>query len=76
MNYFINCCILSIHIATVDVKKFIYHMACNKYDTQIAIVENQGIYENIDESIVRIYDVGRSRTEDETVRYLFFSIFK
>lgn len=42
-------------------------MACNKYDTQIAIVENQGIYENIDESVVRIYDVGRSRAEDETV---------
>lgn len=46
-------------------------MACNKYDTQIAIVENQGIYENIDESIVRIYDVGRSRTEDETVSFCF-----
>lgn len=57
--------------ATVDVKKFIYHMACNKYDTQIAIVENQGIYENIDESIVRIYDVGRSRTEDEKVSIYF-----
>ncbi|XP_050525532.1 protein mahjong isoform X2 [Daktulosphaira vitifoliae] len=55
------------NIATVDVKKYIYHMACNKYDTQIAIVENQGIYENIDESIVRIYDVGRSRAEDETM---------
>ncbi|XP_050427113.1 protein mahjong isoform X2 [Adelges cooleyi] len=55
------------NITTVDVKKHIYHMACNNYDTQIAIVENQGIYENIDESIVRIYDVGRSRTEDETM---------
>lgn len=50
-------------------------MACNKYDTQIAIVENQGVYENIDESVVRIYDVGRSRTEDETVSlFLSFSI--
>ncbi|CAH1724928.1 DDB1- and CUL4-associated factor 1 isoform X2 [Aphis gossypii] len=55
------------NIATVDVKKFIYHMACNSTDTQIAIVENQGMFENIDESIVRIYDVGRSRNEDETV---------
>ncbi|XP_008184180.1 DDB1- and CUL4-associated factor 1 isoform X1 [Acyrthosiphon pisum] len=55
------------NIATVDVKKFIYHMACNSYDTQIAIVENQGMFENIDESIVRIYDVGRSRNEDEAV---------
>lgn len=44
-------------------------MACNKYDTQIAIVENQGIYENIDESVVRIYDVGRPRTEDDVVRF-------
>lgn len=58
----------------MDVKKFIYHMACNKYDTQIAVVENQGIYENIDESVVRIYDVGRSRTEDDNVifKILFF----
>jgi len=62
-----------IFIATVDVKKYIYHIACNKYDTQIAIVENQGHYENIDESVVRIYDVGRSRTEDETVS--FFDYF-
>lgn len=54
----------------MDVKKFIYHMACNKYDTQIAVVENQGIYENIDESVVRIYDVGRSRTEDDNVIFL------
>jgi len=61
-NYFI-C------LATVDVKKFIYHMACNSSDTQIAIVENQGMFENIDESIVRIYDVGRSRNEDETVSF-------
>lgn len=60
--------------ATVDVKKFIYHMACNKHDTQIAIVENQGIYENIDESIVRIYDVGRSRTDDEKVSIYFVYI--
>jgi HIV-1 Vpr-binding protein len=44
-------------------------MACDSYDTQIAIVENQGMYENIDESIVRIYDVGRTRNEDETVSY-------
>lgn len=49
-------------------------MACNSYDTQIAIVENQGIYENIDESIVRIYDVGRSRTDDETVSVLLIHI--
>lgn len=51
-------------------------MACNSYDTQIAIVENQGTYDNIDDSAVRIYDVGRSRTEDETVRYYYISSYK
>ncbi|VVC46311.1 Hypothetical protein CINCED_3A010795 [Cinara cedri] len=55
------------NIATIDVKKFIYHMASNSYDTQIAIIENQGLYENIDESVVRIYDVGRSRADDENM---------
>lgn len=47
-------------------------MACNSSDTQIAIVENLGTYDNIDESIVRIYDVGRTRNEDETVSFLLF----
>jgi len=56
-------------LATVDVKKFIYHMACNSSDTQIAIVENQGMPANIDESIVQLYDVGRSRTKDEAVSF-------
>lgn len=50
-------------------------MACNSTDTQIAIVENQGMFENIDESIVRIYDVGRSRNEDETVIFFFIYNF-
>lgn len=59
------------YIATVDVKKFIYHLACNSSDTQIAVVENQGMFENIDESIVRVYDVGRSRNEDETVSFFY-----
>jgi len=56
-------------LATVNVKKCIYHMTCNSYDIQIAIVKNQGIFENIDESIVRIYDVGRSRNKDEAVSF-------
>lgn len=62
-------------IATIDVKKCIYHMACNKYDTQIAIVENQAVYENVEESGVRIYDVGRSRNEDETVSFNIIMLF-
>lgn len=62
-------------VATVDVKKYIYHMTCNKYDTQIAIVENQGMYDNIDESVVRLYDVGRFRAEDDVVSFFCVCVF-
>lgn len=52
----------------MDVKKNIYSLCINKYDTQIALVENQGIFENGQESVVRIYDVGRRRdNEDDQV---------
>lgn len=51
-------------IATIDLKRNIYHIAVNKYDTNIAIIENQGEYiSGIDESNVRIYDVGRSKDD-------------
>lgn len=41
-------------------------MACNKWDTQIAVVENVGEYHTVNESSVRLYDVGRRRdTEDD-----------
>lgn len=61
-------------IATIDVKKKIYTLAVNRYDTQIALVENQGVYQSVQESVVRIYDVGRKRDdEDEQVRFKFFS---
>ncbi|XP_044588564.1 protein mahjong isoform X2 [Cotesia glomerata] len=53
-------------IATCDVKKGIYSLACNKYDTQIAIVENVGEeYINVQESSVRLYDVGRRRDDED-----------
>lgn len=53
-------------IATIEVKKNVYHMACNKWDTQIAVVENVGEYHTVQESSVRLYDVGRRRdTEDD-----------
>lgn len=39
-------------------------MACNKFDTQIAIVENQGEFDSIQESCVRLYDVGRRRDDE------------
>lgn len=54
--------------ATIDVKKGIYGLAVNCYDTQIALVENQGGYNSIQESVVRLYDVGRRKDdEDEQV---------
>jgi len=61
-------------LATVDVKKFIYHMACNSSDTEIAIVENQGMFENIEESLIQLYDVGRSRIKDEIVSFFVISL--
>lgn len=54
--------------ATVDVKRNIYDLSINKYGSQIAIVENQGGYDSLKESSVRIYSVGRRKNmEDETV---------
>ncbi|XP_034942278.1 protein mahjong isoform X3 [Chelonus insularis] len=52
-------------IATYDVKRGIYSLACNKYDTQIAIVENQGDFDSVQESCVRLYDVGRRRDDED-----------
>lgn len=52
--------------ATHDVKRDIYDLSINKYGSQIAIVENQGEYESVVESAVRIYSVGRRKNmEDE-----------
>lgn len=61
-------------IATIDVKKKIYTLAVNRHDTQIAIVENQGVYQSAQESVVRIYDVGRKR-DDEDEQVSFFCNF-
>ncbi|KAJ8975911.1 hypothetical protein NQ317_007754 [Molorchus minor] len=52
-------------IATTDVKKSIYDLAINRFDTQIAIVENQGMYNSVQESVIRIYDVGRRRDDED-----------
>lgn len=55
----------------MDVKRNIYDLCVNSYDTQIALVENQGMYHSIQESVVRLYDVGRRRDyEDDQVMYL------
>ncbi|XP_018348236.1 PREDICTED: protein mahjong [Trachymyrmex septentrionalis] len=53
------------NIATCDVKRGIYGLACNKFDTQIAIVENMGEFSSIQESCVRLYDVGRRRDDED-----------
>jgi HIV-1 Vpr-binding protein len=42
-------------ISTTDVKKSIYDLAVNSSGCQIAICENQGGYESVSESVVRIY---------------------
>uniref|UniRef100_A0A1B6HVS0 DDB1- and CUL4-associated factor 1 n=1 Tax=Homalodisca liturata TaxID=320908 RepID=A0A1B6HVS0_9HEMI len=55
------------NIATIDVKKNIYDLAINRIDTQIAIVENQGMFDSVQESIIRLYDVGRRRDDEDEV---------
>lgn len=57
-------------------KRNIYDLCVNSFDSQIAIVENQGLYHSIQESVVRIYDVGRRRDdEDEQVIIVKIHIF-
>lgn len=46
-------------------KRGIYSLACNKFDTQIAIVENLGEFSSIQESCARLYDVGRRRDDED-----------
>nr|XP_040232824.2 protein mahjong isoform X2 [Anopheles coluzzii] len=48
-------------IATIDVKRSISDLAVNRYGSQIAVVENQGGYNSLQESVVRIYSVGRKK---------------
>ncbi len=52
-------------LRTFDVKRGIYDLACNKFDTQIAVVENMGEFDSIQESCVRLYDVGRRRADED-----------
>jgi HIV-1 Vpr-binding protein len=52
-------------ISTVDVKRNIYDLAINRFGSQIAIVENQGGYESVQESVVRVYSVGRKKNPEE-----------
>lgn len=52
-------------IATIDVKRCIYDLCSNKYDTQLAVVENAREYNTPSESIVRLYDAGRLRDDED-----------
>lgn len=52
-------------IATIDVRRNVYDLAVNRFDTQIAVVENQGVYHAPQESVVRLYDVGRKRDDED-----------
>lgn len=62
-------------IATVDVKRNIYDISVNKTGSQIAIVENQGTYDSGQESVIRIYNVGRKKnSEDDAVSFLSFLV--
>jgi hypothetical protein len=58
------------------VKKYICHLGCNKFDTQIAVVENSGKNEEMEDTAIRIYDVGRSKDEDdEAVSNVFQRVY-
>uniref|UniRef100_A0A4Y0BF31 DDB1- and CUL4-associated factor 1 n=1 Tax=Anopheles funestus TaxID=62324 RepID=A0A4Y0BF31_ANOFN len=52
-------------IATIDVKRNISDLAVNRYGSQIAVAENQGGYNSMQESVVRIYSVGRKRNSGD-----------
>ncbi|CAG4959101.1 unnamed protein product [Colias eurytheme] len=52
-------------IATIDVKRNIYSLSVSRYGTQISVVENLGDFEQVQESCVKIYDVGRKRDHDD-----------
>lgn len=56
-------------------KKQIYHLSCNKFDTQIAVVENSGKFDDMEETAIRIYDVGRTKDDDDEA-VILFKIFK
>lgn len=59
------------YLATYDTESSLYHMTVNIHDTQLAFIENHGIGEHCDDFYVQIYDVGRSKTDDEIVNYYF-----
>lgn len=75
MQFLVLTPIIYLYIAaTIDVKRNVYDLCVNAVDSQIALVENQGMYHSIQESVVRVYDVGRRRDdEDDQVMHFFVS---
>ncbi|XP_026314359.1 protein mahjong isoform X2 [Hyposmocoma kahamanoa] len=51
--------------ATIDVKRNIYALGVCSSGTQISLVENLGEYDQMTESYVKVYDVGRRRDHDD-----------
>ncbi|GAB0088705.1 Protein mahjong [Sergentomyia squamirostris] len=54
-------------IATMDVKRNIHDLAVNKYGSTIAVVENNGDYDSVQESVIRLYNVGRKKNVEDEV---------
>ncbi|XP_077295006.1 lisH and WD40 domain-containing protein mahjong [Arctopsyche grandis] len=54
-------------IATIDVKRNIVSLSVARTGSQLALVENVGDYENVQESVVKLYDVGRRRDREDEV---------
>ncbi|KAJ2939522.1 hypothetical protein O0L34_g6352 [Tuta absoluta] len=52
-------------IATIDVKRNIYSLSVSGRGTQLSLVENLGDFDHMQESCVKIYDVGRRRENDD-----------
>ncbi|XP_063836773.1 protein mahjong [Ostrinia nubilalis] len=52
-------------IATIDVKRNIYSLSVSRWGTQISLVENMGDFDQVQESCVKVYDVGRKRDHDD-----------
>lgn len=53
-------------IATIDVKRNIYDLCVNKFDSQIALVESFTNADSTQDTVVRIYSVGQGRNVDDT----------
>ncbi|KAK2725316.1 DDB1- and CUL4-associated factor 1-like isoform X2 [Artemia franciscana] len=55
-------------IATIDIKKSIYSLSIDTDDLTLVLVENTArddVYGDLSESIVRLYDIGRQKDEDQ-----------